>query len=191
MFLSRTTLTLAATVAAALLSACAATSEPQPRRAVVELRAVDPPQSSASAPLAGELRFREWKDTVVVSGQVQNLTTETRHRLPGHAVHIHEGDCSAPNAGSIGGIFNPTNKRHSMPGGGMVGDLPMLRANPEGVAVMEDFLSPKIKLDGPDSVIGKVVVIHRDSDDWAIQPDGNAGPVIACGVIQAVKPGKP
>jgi Cu-Zn family superoxide dismutase len=187
MSFTRTALTLAATAVAALLSACATTpSQPQPREAVVELRAIDPPQPGASAPITGELHFREWKDVVVVNGQAENVPLDDPRKAPGHALQIHEaGDCSAP-----GGVFNPTHMLHSMPGAGMVGDLPMLRANPEGVAVLQDYLSKQIKLDGPDSVIGKAVILHRNADNWAIQPNGNAGPAIACGVIQAVKPGQ-
>jgi len=187
---SRLTLALAATLAAALLAACATTpTQPQPLEAVADLRAVNPPQPGASAPVTGEFHFREWKNEVVINGRIENVPPGLPRRLPSKAMHIHDGNCSAPNAGSIGGIFNPTHKQHNRPGfAGMVGDLPTVRADQHGVAEMEDYISPVIKLDGPNSVIGKVLILHRDSDSWTSQPDGNAGPVIACGVIRLVKP---
>ncbi|MDR0479909.1 MAG: superoxide dismutase family protein [Burkholderiaceae bacterium] len=193
MYPSRAVLPLVAAAAAALLSACViAPSKPKPLEAVVELHEVQPPEPGASAPITGELRFKQWKDEVVINGQVENLPLRAPQLLRGNALHIHEtSDCSGPGAANAGGIFNPLHRLHSWAGaGGMMGDLPMLMPDAHGVAVLKDYLSPQVKLDGPYSVIGKAIVIHRDVDDWAIQPDGRAGPGIACGVIRAVKPGE-
>ena len=38
---------------------------------------------------------------------------------------------------------------------------------------------------GPKSVVGKGLIVHKDPDDYATQPTGNAGARIACAVIQA------
>jgi Cu-Zn family superoxide dismutase len=38
---------------------------------------------------------------------------------------------------------------------------------------------------GPTSVVGRGMIVHRDPDDYKTQPTGNAGPRIACAVIQA------
>ena len=54
---------------------------------------------------AGTVTFTQKGDTMTISAKVSGL-------LPGgHGFHIHEkGDCSAPDAMSAGGHFNPTNK---------------------------------------------------------------------------------
>jgi Cu-Zn family superoxide dismutase len=41
-----------------------------------------------------------------------------------------------------------------------------------------------IRLDGPDSIIGKSVIVHVNPDDFRTQPTGNAGGRVACGVIR-------
>jgi Cu-Zn family superoxide dismutase len=142
--------------------------------------------------VTGKLHFKQWLDQVVITGQVENLSIPPGGwAVSGRALHIHEvGDCSAPDPASAGGIFNPTGAKHGLPGGSMVGDLPMLEPDLQGTAIIVDYLSPKVKLDGPNSVIGKTVIVHKHLDNWAIQPDGDAGPAIACGVIRAVTPGK-
>ena len=189
MYSHRSALALAATFATALLAACA-TPAPKPLEAVVELRATQQPQPDPATPVTGELHFKQWHNDVVINGQVEHLPPRSNAARQGNALHIHAvGDCSAPDPSSVGGIFNPTNKKHSYPGSGMVGDLPMLTPDDQGVATVS-HLSRQVKLDGPDSVIGKAVLVHRDTDNWALQPDGQAGPAIACGVIRAVTPEK-
>jgi len=38
---------------------------------------------------------------------------------------------------------------------------------------------------GPQSIVGRGLIVHADPDDYKTQPTGNAGARIACGVIQA------
>jgi Cu-Zn family superoxide dismutase len=187
----RPTLALAAVSAAALLAACA-TPAPKPIEAVAELRATGQPQPDPNAPVTGTLHFRQWQDQVAITGQVEHLPPPDSGRwsMRGHALHIHDGgDCSAPDPASASGTFNPTGKKHSFPGAGMVGDLPTLLQDQQGVATV-NYLSPQAKLDGPDSIVGKTVMVHSNRDDWVTQPDGHAGPAIACGVIRVVTPSK-
>jgi Cu-Zn family superoxide dismutase len=175
---------LTAALAAAVLTACA-TPAPKPLEAIVKLHATQQ-QPDPKAPVTGELRFKQWQEDVLITGRVEHLPPRTDIDVQGNALHIHAGgDCSAPDPASASGIFNPTHKKHSYPGAGMVGDLPMLIPDQHGAATV-NYLSPLVKLDGPDSVIGKTVIVHRNLDNWALQPDGQAGPAIACGVIQAV-----
>ena len=42
-----------------------------------------------------------------------------------------------------------------------------------------------MNLKGPDSIIGKSVVVHEKEDDFKTDPAGNSGARIACGVITA------
>ena len=39
--------------------------------------------------------------------------------------------------------------------------------------------------DGPNSVVGKAVIVHEKADDLKTQPTGDAGARIACGVVKA------
>jgi Cu-Zn family superoxide dismutase len=102
-----------------------------------------------------------------------------------HGFHIHEhGDCSAPDASSAGGHFNPTNKKHGGPDTAErhVGDLGNIEANASGFAHY-DRVDTLISLDGPNSIIGKSVLIHEDEDDLTTDPSGNSGKRIGCGMV--------
>jgi Cu-Zn family superoxide dismutase len=108
-----------------------------------------------------------------------------------HGFHIHEkGDCSAPDASSAGGHFNPTGAHHGARDAEdrHAGDLGNLKSDPYGMARI-DITDSKISLDGPNSIIGKAVIIHEKVDDYKTQPTGNAGARLACGVIEAKAPG--
>ena len=101
--------------------------------------------------------------------------------------HVHEkGDCSAPDATSAGGHFNPDAKAHGMPGSGMnhAGDMPNIKSDASGNAVYSAKLSGFAVNTGPNGIVGKSVVVHRDPDDYKSQPAGNSGPRIACGLIK-------
>ncbi len=132
----------------------------------------------------------------MVSGTVNFSETDGRLRVevkvawltPGeHGFHVHEaGDCSAPDASSAKGHFNPTAKQHGYHAGDEHhgGDLPNLIANAQGEAIYRADLRG-LTLNGATGVIGRSVVIHADPDDYKSQPAGNSGKRIACGVIAA------
>jgi Cu-Zn family superoxide dismutase len=132
--------------------------------------------------VTGTVTFAKIGDEVQVVADVQNLK-------PGkHGFHIHEkGDCSAPDAASAGGHFNPTHQHH---GGPMtaehhVGDLGNIEADASGKAHLD--WKGKMSLGGADSIVGKSVVVHEKEDDLKSDPAGNSGARIACGVIEASK----
>jgi Cu-Zn family superoxide dismutase len=103
-----------------------------------------------------------------------------------HGLHIHEkGDCSAPDATSAGGHFNPEKKNHGAPDAAEhhLGDLGNIEAAAKGKAHLDrtvDFLT--IAVD-PNTIEGKAVIVHAQEDDLHSQPVGNAGARLACGVI--------
>lgn len=143
------------------------------------LRATQVDQPLAAKPVEGMVRFASMKDGATrVTGEIKNLKPNSVHGF-----HIHEkGDCSAPDAMSAGGHYNPTGAQHGAPGHGHIGDLPALQADAMGTAKVQ-YVSHTIKLTGPDSIVGKGLIVHKDPDDINAQPAGNSGPRLACGVI--------
>ncbi len=103
-----------------------------------------------------------------------------------HGIHIHErGDCSAEDAKSAGGHFNPTNRRHGAPthSSHHVGDLGNVEASSDG-RVIAELQSDAITFNGETSILGKALIVHAQPDDFASQPAGGAGKRVACGVIK-------
>lgn len=127
----------------------------------------------------GTVTFTEAEGGTRIVAEVRNLT-------PGlHGFHVHEfGDCTAPDAASAGGHYNPTDMPHAGPDDEErhVGDFGNITAEEDGIGRYDRVLTG-VPLDGEDSIIGRAVVIHRDADDLETQPAGDAGPRIGCGVI--------
>ena len=121
------------------------------------------------------------QNRVRLSGEVSGLT-------PGQkGFHIHEkGDCSAPDAMSAGGHFNPSKTKHgATPVAGHAGDMGNLSFNDAGRATVNMVLEGlSVSRDAPNGIIGRAVVVHMQPDDLRTDPAGNAGARAACGVIQ-------
>lgn len=136
----------------------------------------------------GTIYFSDEPQGTRIAGQITGLT-------PGeHGFHIHEfGDCSAPDASSAGEHFNPTGARHGGPRTGMrhLGDLGNVTAGTDGVAHVSEVAIPGLPFSGPNSVLGKALVLHAGADDLTSQPSGNSGQRIACGVIRPVRSNLP
>ena len=169
-----------AAAVAVLLAACAQTpAAGGSATAVAEMK------PTAGNVVAGTVRFEQSGSKVIVTAAITGLKPNSEHGF-----HVHEkGDCSAPDAMSAGGHFNPAGKPHGHHGKAErhAGDMPNLRADAAGTArVMweSELLSVG---SGAANVIGRSVVIHRDPDDYASQPAGNSGPRLSCGVIVAGK----
>src|SRR5690606_25298249 len=107
----------------------------------------------------GVVEFTQRGDDVAVAASLTGLA-------PGeHGFHIHEkGDCSAPDATSAGGHFNPTGKPHGNA---------RLNATIRGASLRG----------GATNLIGRAVVVHANRDDFRSQPAGDSGARVACGVI--------
>jgi Cu-Zn family superoxide dismutase len=135
------------------------------------------------SPVSGIVKFEVVDNGVRVVADVTGLA-------PGkHGFHIHEyGDCSAIDGSSAGGHFNPTGMPHSMPSSDKrhVGDLGNIVADSTGTAHL-DYVDTMISFSGPNSVIGRGVIVHEKEDDLKTQPTGNAGARLACGVIGIAK----
>ena len=150
------------------------------RHAVAEIR----PTSGNDA--RGSIRLESGNGTVRIAGTITGLE-------PGaHGFHIHEfGDCSAPDASSAGEHFNPHDDPHGSPrdleNAHHVGDLGNVTADQRGEAEI-DTEDNEMQLSGPESVIGKAIVIHADQDDFESQPSGNSGARVGCGEIVETAP---
>ncbi len=162
-------------LALTLLAGCAAMGGGGPRA------------TAALAPTTGNMamgsvNFAQAGDKVIVSGEIRGLKPNAEHGF-----HVHEkGDCSSGDGMSTGGHFNPGGGAHGQHGMGThhAGDLPSLKADASGIARFR-FESTTIRVgEGSNDIVGRGLIVHRDPDDYRTQPTGNAGPRLACAVIQ-------
>lgn len=133
--------------------------------------------------VSGTVMFSETEAGVSVNANIVGLPA-----MSTHGFHLHEfGDCSAADASSAGGHFNPAGEPHGGPDSQPrhLGDLGNLTSNSAGIAQTEKVFTG-LAFAGANSIVGRAVVIHADADDLESQPTGNAGARLACGVI--VKP---
>ncbi len=169
--MNRSTVFAFSLLGASLLAACATNPPPAPG-ASSQLA----PRSGSNT--SGMVTFTDLGGALRVDAQLSGLTSGE------HGFHIHEvGDCSAADASSAKGHYNPAGKRHGHydhePHHG--GDMPNLVANAQG----EARLSAELKGVTLSEVIGRSLVVHADPDDYMSQPAGNSGKRVACGVIVA------
>ena len=145
--------------------------------AVAELAA------TAGNAVTGSLQFRQVDGQLHVSGTVSGLKPGSEHGF-----HIHEtGDCSAADGSSAGGHFNPSAAAHGAIDAAVhhTGDMPNLKADDQGTAVVDGPLSAEASLGdgGSHDILGRGLIVHADPDDYTSQPTGNAGARLACAVI--------
>lgn len=173
--MNNTKVLLALSCTALFAAACATT--PVGPRAEARLEA-----RSGSA-VSGTVSFVQVGDKLRVDAHVAGLT-------PGeHGFHVHEsGDCSAPDAMSAKGHFNPAGKSHGHHGGNERhgGDMPNLVADASGKAVFKGEVGLLSLGSDANGIIGRSVVVHADPDDYKSQPAGNAGKRVACGTIKSL-----
>jgi Cu-Zn family superoxide dismutase len=131
----------------------------------------------------GTIIFTKTAEGIKVIADLQGLSKGK------HGFHIHEfGDCSSPDGTSAGGHFNPEGKQHGAPMDMMrhEGDMGNIEADDAGKAHLE-YVDKMLSFDGPHSILGRSVILHKGEDDLKTQPTGNAGARIACGVIGVAK----
>jgi Cu-Zn family superoxide dismutase len=147
-------------------------------------RAIATLSPTKDSKVAGEVTFTKTDAGVKVTAHLTGLA-------PGpHGFHIHEfGDCSAPDATSAGGHFNPGAHKHGSPKDAdrHAGDLGNVEAQADGTATL-DVTDATLSLDGAAGIIGHGVIVHANADDFKTQPTGNAGGRVACGVVGLAKP---
>ena len=129
----------------------------------------------------GDVRYTQQGGQLAVVARVSGLKPNQAHGF-----HVHEkGDCSAPDATSAGGHFNPGSAPHGAPSARHhAGDMPSLMADAQGNAQASFTIDGNLAGDAASAFVGKAVIVHAMPDDYTTQPTGNSGARIACGVIR-------
>ncbi|MGO4550901.1 superoxide dismutase family protein [Lysobacter sp. 2RAF19] len=178
-----------AIVATLTLAACASAPKPAP---------TPPPSLSTAkegranlAPASGSLV--SGRVTLVPMGDGVHLTGTVGGFLPNsvHAIHVHEkGDCTAADASSAGGHFNPAGQPHGRANTPThhAGDMDNIAANAQGQVNLDIHLAG-VTLGGgaANDIADRALVVHAAADDYTSQPAGNAGARVACAVIKIVQ----
>lgn len=134
----------------------------------------------------------------LVSGTLTLVQTTMGVRIQGdlgglapgstHGFHVHEtGDCSAADASSAGGHFNPGGSQHGKAGTGRhhAGDIDNITVDPSGVAHVDAIVAGTVLGgSGSTNILGRALVVHAAPDDYRTQPSGSSGARIACGVVR-------
>lgn len=165
---------LYATIALAMLGGCAEMQTNGGAAATADLE----PRSGSS--VRGTARFAQVGERVHVTGELTG-------GAPGpKGFHIHEkGDCSAPDAMSAAGHFNPAKTKHGAPGAGHAGDLGNVTFDAAGNARIDQTVSGiEVSRDPARGIVGRALIVHLQEDDLRTDPTGNAGGRAACGVIR-------
>jgi Cu-Zn family superoxide dismutase len=163
-------------VALVIIVACKSGSEGKSNVLTINLE----PKSGST--VTGIATFSEKNGEVSFEAKLSGLK-------PGvHGIHIHEkADCSATDAASAGGHWNPTHVKH----GKWTdlehhkGDIGNFTANANGNAIIT------LKTDEwcigcgdvNKDILGKGLIVHDKADDFVTQPTGNAGTRVACSAI--------
>lgn len=148
----------------------------EPKELTIEIE----PRSNSN--LSGEAVFTEENGEVTLVATVSGLTEGQ------HAIHIHEkADCSADDASSAGGHWNPTMEDHGKWGEGEYhrGDIGNFDVDAEGNGSIT-FTTDEWCIGCEDEkrdIVGKSIMIHEGVDDFTSQPSGAAGARVGCGEI--------
>ncbi len=139
-------------------------------------------QPKPGSNVGGTVSFTQEGDSVRVAANLQGVA-------PGsHGFHVHEtGDCGAADFNSAGAHFNPGAAPHGAPTDAArhAGDLGNLEIAADGTGSLTLSTALLTVAPGPNSVVGKAVILHEKADDFKTQPTGDAGGRIACGVVAA------
>ena len=133
-----------------------------------------------NAGLEGWARLWQTAGGVLLWAAVRGLPVTGRLCDPAvFALHIHAGERCAGTPdqpfADVDGHYNPGKCPHPA----HAGDLPPLFADRQGrawYAVRLDRFTVR-------EVLGHTMIVHAHADDFTSQPSGNAGEMIACGVI--------
>jgi Cu-Zn family superoxide dismutase len=157
---------------------------PQPQASAQVTKAIAVVHPLGESKVSGKVVFTQTRSGVEIVAEIEGLT-------PGkHGFHVHEfGDCSMADGTCAGAHFNPTGAPHAGPDDEKrhVGERGNIEVSQNGKATYKR-VDKLVALNGPNSIIGRSVIIHADPDDLTSQPSGNAGARVGCGVIGIADP---
>lgn len=130
--------------------------------------------------IRGRVNFYRTNDGIIVSVELVNMPYDDKKcGVNFHGFHIHDGkSCTGnekDNFANSGMHYNPDDCKHPAHAGDLV---PLVSS--KGY-VWQNFLINSFTID---EIIGKIVVIHKNPDDFKTQPAGDSGTKIACGEIR-------
>ncbi len=141
-------------------------------------------EPKSNSTVSGTATFKEKNGFVTFTAKMSGLTAGV------HAIHIHEkADCSAVDATSAGGHWNPTHVKHGKwtDAEHHKGDIGNFTADANGngtITLKTDQWCIGCGDENKD-VLNKAIIVHANPDDFTSQPTGNAGGRIACsGIIR-------
>jgi Cu-Zn family superoxide dismutase len=163
-------------VAFAIVVACKSGIDTKSNVLVINLE----PKSGSN--VTGTATFSEKNGIVSFEAKLSGLK-------PGiHGIHIHEkADCSATDATSAGGHWNPLHVKHGKWSDTEhhKGDIGNFTANENGNATV-NLKTDEWCIgcgDANKDILGKGLIVHANPDDYTTQPTGNAGGRVACSAI--------
>jgi Cu-Zn family superoxide dismutase len=171
------------------LAACASAPPAPPAPPPAQSTAQEGQANLASASgslVSGRVTLNPMGDGVHLTGTIGGFMPNSVH-----AIHVHEkGDCTAADASSAGGHFNPGGQPHgraSQPAH-HAGDMDNITADAQGQAQLNIHLVG-VTLGGgaPNDIAGRALVVHAAADDYTSQPAGNAGARVACAPIKILQ----
>lgn len=124
--------------------------------------------------VSGVVEFFVIQNGVLIVADIDNLPKTSTNIF---AFHIHNGTSCEDDFANAGVHYNPTNQDHP----NHAGDMPPLFSN--NGSAWGAFFDERFDIK---DVVGKVVIIHDNPDDFTTQPSGNSGNKIACGVIERI-----
>lgn len=142
-----------------------------------------PMESKSGSTVKGEAFFTDENGIVTFEAKFSGLKPGT------HAIHIHEkADCSAEDATSSGGHWNPTHTKHGKwgdPEGYHKGDIGNFEVSEDGLGKITMKTDEWCIGCGDENkdILGKALIVHDGADDFTTQPTGAAGGRVACGGI--------
>ena len=154
-----------------------------------EKRAKAKIQSKNKSAVAGQAVFLE------KNGKVKIEISLTGAGPGPIAVHLHSvGDCSAEDATTSGGHWNPTQENHGKWGeppfhSGDIGNIKIDESGDGRLTLVDEYNRWSIGGSPETNLIGRAVVVHEGKDNMISQPSGAAGKRTGCGpIIEATIP---
>lgn len=138
-------------------------------------------QSTGSNTLSGTVTFIPTGDGLLVKARVTDAP-------PGfHGFHIHENANCADGGKGAGGHFNPDGVKHGKLAtdgfdNAHAGDMGNLLVGIDGVGMYEQEFPGLSLREGEHAIASRAIILHEKMDTY-VQPTGNAGGRIGCGVI--------